>query len=304
MSSADVGDGYAGGKGVKGKGKSSRSGRSARVTAAYTLAVGEDRRLHAGYLTKQGGKWKTWKLRWMVLTSSSLRYYVNEDEAEKGLKGEIPVANITFVRKHVDNDDIDRANCIMLGTIGRTFYLAAESAADYDLWLSWLCLVCTVPPPPPDHVGAYKLFREGYEQGHKATMHRYLVRGNAPQYPFDALADVGVPPLDSIVFPPMSVTTKVETTLLKFLDARFSVKGSVSMARDPETNVWQVVAEDWSPSISAFIEANGLDIDPTVCDLDPPGASSSSGGRDHAMSTSNSTNNIAGLVSPDNSDSS
>ncbi|KNC51056.1 uncharacterized protein AMSG_07039 [Thecamonas trahens ATCC 50062] len=232
-----------------------RATRSARVTAAYSLTLSENRRLHSGYLTKQGGKWKTWKLRWMVLTPVALTYYVNEEE--KNEKGSIRVADITYVATNLG----ERTNCIELGTIGRAFFLSAESAADYEVWLGWLNLVCTVPPAPETHVACFKLFREGLEQGHAATTDRYKDPEMDVLHPFDALVDIGVPSLADILFPPISTKVEASATTLELRDARFSVNGSVSMRQCPTTGAWRVVAEDWTPSIHAFIESNGLNVD-------------------------------------------
>merc|ERR1711974_288398 len=48
-----------------------------------------------GFLTKQGGRVRTWKKRWFVLTNNNL-YYFRSEQDEKNPLGWIPLENLTI----------------------------------------------------------------------------------------------------------------------------------------------------------------------------------------------------------------
>jgi len=86
----------------------------------------------AGYLVKEGGKFKTWKKRWMVLKNNVIYYSKKQNSGELGiirLNGITPdqVAVSQRVRKNMFMFEIKTPN--------RTYYLCSENEADRTSWL-------------------------------------------------------------------------------------------------------------------------------------------------------------------------
>lgn len=88
-----------------------------------------------GFLTKQGGRFKTWKLRYFVLWSDKLQYYMNKDATKKGPKGEIPIGRFTLVEA-AQNDSPNFLITPNAGDGGRSFEIKAESAEMAQRWIS------------------------------------------------------------------------------------------------------------------------------------------------------------------------
>eukprot|EP00294_Goniomonas_avonlea_P006280 CAMPEP_0114559828 /NCGR_PEP_ID=MMETSP0114-20121206/11128_1 /TAXON_ID=31324 /ORGANISM="Goniomonas sp, Strain m" /LENGTH=462 /DNA_ID=CAMNT_0001745321 /DNA_START=12 /DNA_END=1400 /DNA_ORIENTATION=+ len=90
-----------------------------------------------GFLTKQGGRFKSWKKRWFVLHADSkqLSYYKNKGDKEPA--GSIPVVGSTLSKA----DDV-KAHCFKIGASGaRTYVIHAETQADADQWMKAISAV-------------------------------------------------------------------------------------------------------------------------------------------------------------------
>jgi len=86
-----------------------------------------------GWLTKEGGKVKSWKKRWFVLTApSTLTYHAKKGGEKKGnisLKDCGPIQESTYK---------DKKNCFVIVTPKRTYYFMAESSDAVKSWLEVL----------------------------------------------------------------------------------------------------------------------------------------------------------------------
>eukprot|EP00300_Choanocystis_sp_HF-7_P026229 c29034_g1_i1.p1 GENE.c29034_g1_i1~~c29034_g1_i1.p1 ORF type:complete len:309 (+),score=48.13 c29034_g1_i1:96-1022(+) len=219
------------------------------------LHIPDDHRLMKGWMTKQGGKWKSWKKRWFVLTPLALRYFEKEDE--RVIKGTVMVGEMTFAERNFT----EKTNCIAIGTIGRVYLIAAESAVDFEEWLGWLTSVIFVPPIPREPLESYQLWREALELGHKPTMARLLDPSRSmPKHSFEAMHDIGVPAMDDILLPPIKITTVDTLTTIVVSDRRYNTHGTVLVARSP-AGLQLILSESWQPSISAHMALNTEELD-------------------------------------------
>jgi serine/threonine protein kinase len=87
-----------------------------------------------GFLTKEGGHFKTWRKRWMVLRKGAIYYSKNQSSGELGI---VKLEGNTEV---VDSDRKGKKNCFEIRTPGvkRVFYLFAESEAEKAEWMKAL----------------------------------------------------------------------------------------------------------------------------------------------------------------------
>jgi len=83
-----------------------------------------------GLMTKQGGGYKTWKLRWFVLTPVSLAYYKDRDDdpIDRIILSTIDKVEDAFIKTNIHNS-------LAVGTPSRTYYMFTESPQDRDDWL-------------------------------------------------------------------------------------------------------------------------------------------------------------------------
>eukprot|EP01098_Paradermamoeba_levis_P005560 TRINITY_DN2344_c0_g1_i1.p1 TRINITY_DN2344_c0_g1~~TRINITY_DN2344_c0_g1_i1.p1 ORF type:complete len:458 (-),score=177.99 TRINITY_DN2344_c0_g1_i1:206-1489(-) len=82
-----------------------------------------------GYLTKEGGRVKTWKRRFISLTATGLTYQKDPNDE---VLGNIPLAQITDVKIA---DRKDKKFCIALVTPERVYFLCAETDTEMQSWL-------------------------------------------------------------------------------------------------------------------------------------------------------------------------
>eukprot|EP00732_Lithocolla_globosa_P002635 Lithocolla_globosa_v1_NODE_1787_length_2341_cov_4.365267.p1 type:complete len:671 gc:universal NODE_1787_length_2341_cov_4.365267:2196-184(-) len=88
-----------------------------------------------GYLTKRGGKIKTWKYRWFVLRESTLAYYKSEnDESPLGLISLSDCKGFELASKK----KIAKANAFYIETKERQFYLYADTEEIMWDWIKVL----------------------------------------------------------------------------------------------------------------------------------------------------------------------
>ncbi|KAL6070898.1 Pleckstrin y domain-containing A member 6 [Balamuthia mandrillaris] len=93
-----------------------------------------------GWVVKQGPPpWKTWKKRWLVLTSYNLTYFkLRTDQAS--MKGQVPISSVTLCGPA---DKTTRKFSFKVDTPVRSFVFAAQSTEEMKLWLDAINNVCT-----------------------------------------------------------------------------------------------------------------------------------------------------------------
>ncbi|XP_072262916.1 dual adapter for phosphotyrosine and 3-phosphotyrosine and 3-phosphoinositide [Pyxicephalus adspersus] len=86
-----------------------------------------------GYLTKQGGRVKTWKTRWFILSRNELKYYKDQMAQE-------PIKTLDLTECSAVQFDYsqERVNCFCLVFPVRTYYLCAKTGAEADEWIKIL----------------------------------------------------------------------------------------------------------------------------------------------------------------------
>jgi hypothetical protein len=105
-----------------------------------------------GWLTKQGGKWKSWKKRWFVLSENCLFYFKAPGDAEPC--GIIPLENITvtvstkdvskgqfkFILQNLSQDLMKACKVGSDGTLVKAnhslYFIAAQNAAEMESWIT------------------------------------------------------------------------------------------------------------------------------------------------------------------------
>ncbi|CAN7938127.1 unnamed protein product [Ixodes hexagonus] len=86
----------------------------------------------SGYLTKLGGKLKTWKRRWFVLKNGALRYYKSQGDTMRKPRGQIILDDVCRVTRS------EGAATFEIATGKRSFYLSAESTSTMEEWVKVL----------------------------------------------------------------------------------------------------------------------------------------------------------------------
>eukprot|EP00911_Craspedida_sp_UC1_P002268 UC1_evm1s1721 len=92
-----------------GAGILTEDGVSYSVKYSHGKQISKTRRIHpaikdlnlprcTGWIQKEGGRFKTWKRRWLVLHPDSIQYFENSDDLEP--KGTIPVRDLSVLRLH------------------------------------------------------------------------------------------------------------------------------------------------------------------------------------------------------------
>jgi len=116
--------------------------------------------IREGYLTKQGGFFKTWNKRWFILKKDSLEYFQKKD-GEK--TGEIPLSETaTQVLLLGDGDpsrNREHSFKIFRGPEKRTYYLEAENKIERDNWMNSINQVLKNIANPPQKLNNLKTSR-------------------------------------------------------------------------------------------------------------------------------------------------
>ncbi|XP_002735178.2 pleckstrin homology domain-containing family H member 2-like [Saccoglossus kowalevskii] len=86
----------------------------------------------SGYLTKLGGKVKSWKKRWFVLHNGQLVYYKSKNDVSNKPLGQVPLDGKCKVMKSESSHSFE------IVTSQRTYYLSAESNNAVDEWIQAL----------------------------------------------------------------------------------------------------------------------------------------------------------------------
>jgi len=87
---------------------------------------------HTGWMTKQGGSWKSWKKRWFVLKSTSLYYF--KTQADGDVTGVIPLTQESFVKKEAVKKG-GRKFLFAVGTTNRVYFMHPETETEQNEWI-------------------------------------------------------------------------------------------------------------------------------------------------------------------------
>eukprot|EP01126_Amoeba_proteus_P045067 TRINITY_DN5033_c0_g1_i1.p1 TRINITY_DN5033_c0_g1~~TRINITY_DN5033_c0_g1_i1.p1 ORF type:complete len:443 (-),score=99.64 TRINITY_DN5033_c0_g1_i1:212-1540(-) len=83
----------------------------------------------SGYLTKEGGSYKSWKKRFMCIEGDSLAYYTKDNKKEE--MGRIPLAGATTRPADYKNKKF----CFQIETSNRIYHIQASSEAEMEEWM-------------------------------------------------------------------------------------------------------------------------------------------------------------------------
>eukprot|EP01137_Pigoraptor_chileana_P034707 Opistho-2@27664 len=111
--------------------------------------------IRQGFLTKQGGKQKTWKRRFFVLRGSDLQYFKNDKEKEA--IGTIDLTKCSGISKIAAKGA--KPNSFAIATPTRTYIIAAASSDEMEEWVH--VLEDVVPEVDADGTDAADVAAEG-----------------------------------------------------------------------------------------------------------------------------------------------
>lgn len=83
----------------------------------------------SGYLTKLGGKLKTWRRRWFVLKNGVLSYYKTQNDVNRKPQGQIVLDEVCRVNR------AEGAATFEVSTSKRNYYLTADSISTMEEWI-------------------------------------------------------------------------------------------------------------------------------------------------------------------------
>lgn len=83
-----------------------------------------------GYLTKQGGRVKTWKTRWFILHRNELKYFKDKMSTEP-----IRTLNLTECTAVQFDYSQEKINCFCLVFPERTYYMCTKTGIEADEWI-------------------------------------------------------------------------------------------------------------------------------------------------------------------------
>ncbi|XP_033635880.1 pleckstrin homology domain-containing family H member 1-like isoform X2 [Asterias rubens] len=86
----------------------------------------------SGWLTKFGGRMKSWKRRWFVLRDGELCYYKSMNDSSRKPRGRIPLDTLSKISRSEGSLTFE------LVTTKRTYYLTAGSSAIMEEWITVL----------------------------------------------------------------------------------------------------------------------------------------------------------------------
>ncbi|XP_078063049.1 dual adapter for phosphotyrosine and 3-phosphotyrosine and 3-phosphoinositide [Mustelus asterias] len=83
-----------------------------------------------GYLTKQGGRVKSWKTRWFILHRNELKYFKDKMSTEP-----IKTLNLTECTGVQFDYSQEKINCFCLVFPERTYYMCTKTGVEADEWI-------------------------------------------------------------------------------------------------------------------------------------------------------------------------
>ncbi|KAM4707885.1 dual adapter for phosphotyrosine and 3-phosphotyrosine and 3-phosphoinositide [Discoglossus pictus] len=106
-----------------------QTGRSESDLVAVAPSLGTKE----GYLTKQGGRVKSWKTRWFILSRNELKYY--KDQMSPEPIRTLDLSECTAVQFDYSQEKV---NCFCLVFPLRTYFMCAKTGAEADEWIKIL----------------------------------------------------------------------------------------------------------------------------------------------------------------------
>jgi len=86
----------------------------------------------AGYLTKEGGRIKSWKKRWFVLKNNVIYYSKKQNSGELGI---IRLAGVSASQVVLSTRRKNKKFCFEVQTPARTYFLVPENENDMNSWM-------------------------------------------------------------------------------------------------------------------------------------------------------------------------
>ncbi|XP_072031714.1 pleckstrin homology domain-containing family H member 1-like isoform X2 [Amphiura filiformis] len=119
-----------------------------KTCAAFTAEnIKKETMEKSGWLTKLGGRVKSWKRRWFVLKNGELRYYKSQNDTNRKPRGQVPLDSMCKILRSEGSLTFE------LVTAKRTYYLTAESSILMEEWIKVLqnvlrhhCSISAVEP--------------------------------------------------------------------------------------------------------------------------------------------------------------
>jgi len=107
----------------------------------------------SGWVTKEGGSYKSWKRRFVVIEGTDLAYYKKDNKKEKC--GFIPLIGASVQSINYKS----KKHCFEISTSARAYHVCANNDADLDRWIKALNDVIKpggkpIAAPPPTVVAA------------------------------------------------------------------------------------------------------------------------------------------------------
>eukprot|EP00003_Mantamonas_plastica_P009719 TRINITY_DN19077_c0_g1_i1.p1 TRINITY_DN19077_c0_g1~~TRINITY_DN19077_c0_g1_i1.p1 ORF type:complete len:222 (-),score=39.62 TRINITY_DN19077_c0_g1_i1:443-1108(-) len=90
--------------------------------------------IKSGYLLKQGQKWRAWRKRLFVLTTTNLYYYKGMNDHMP--TGDIPLNEVSDVQLGVEQKQKMKKHTVQITRSDRIYLLATESAQEAKDWLN------------------------------------------------------------------------------------------------------------------------------------------------------------------------
>jgi len=108
-----------------------------------------------GLVTKQGGRIKTWKRRWCVLSNIGLLYYKAQGSATmnsryNNLQGHIELSSIEAVEPVSEKEKQKKKFCFKIVTPGRIFIMSAENEQEMFSWIHEIQALITSGSKEPE----------------------------------------------------------------------------------------------------------------------------------------------------------
>uniref|UniRef100_A0A6B2L4K5 non-specific serine/threonine protein kinase n=1 Tax=Arcella intermedia TaxID=1963864 RepID=A0A6B2L4K5_9EUKA len=94
-------------------------------------------------MTKEGGRYKSWKKRFMAIEGDDLNYYKKDNKKEK--MGSIPIQSITEIEPTYYKS---KKHCFLVATEPRTFYIVAPNEEEMNSWVTVLRKVAGLKQNP------------------------------------------------------------------------------------------------------------------------------------------------------------
>jgi dual adaptor for phosphotyrosine/3-phosphotyrosine/3-phosphoinositide len=98
--------------------------QSPKINTSFSLGSKE------GFLTKQGGTVKSWKLRWFTLLKTELKYFKDKNDREP-----IRTLDLKECTLCARDKDLGKENCFKLVFHWRTFHMFSATEDDANQWI-------------------------------------------------------------------------------------------------------------------------------------------------------------------------